>query len=157
MDDTMQNFLRNAKRLGLCKEYTDKWTAAKSKKALIDIALDANGLSFVANALAKGYLTAEYICSEFAPFNNGKYVRDKDGYTSAMYCGEGENEIFATETAILAIDFVGDIRIPKNRICEIHLVNSKCYIVAEGKANVYTYGNSEVLNANCLNIKIAQR
>lgn len=153
MDETMQKFLRNAKRLGLCEEYTDKWTSAKSKKQLIDIALDANGLSFVANAVAKGYLTAEYICEAFAPFNNGKYVRDKDGYTSALYCGEDTNEISATETALLVIDFVGDIYIPENRICEIHLVNSKCYIVSKGKANVYTYGDTKIINESEASIK----
>lgn len=157
MDDVMQNFLRNAKRLGLCEEYTGKWTSAKSKKQLIDLALDANGLDYVANAVAKGYLSSEYICEAFAPFNNGKYVRNKDGYTSALYCGEDTNEIFATETALLVIDFVGDIYIPENRICEIHLVNSKCYIVSKGKGNVYIYGNTEVYNENGPNMKILGR
>lgn len=161
MDETMQNFLRNAKRLGLCEEYTDKWTSAKSKKQLIDIALDANGLSFVANAVAKGYLTAEYICEAFAPFNNGKYVRDKDGYTSAMYCSCGKDgdlaEINATTTAILAIGFIGTINIPKNRICEIHLVNCKCYIKGEGKANVYAYGDTEIYNDKDAPIKVIRQ
>lgn len=157
MDETMQNFIRNAKRLGLCEEYTDKWTSAKSKKQLIDIALDANGLPFVANAVAKGYLTAEYICEAFAPFNNGKYVRDKDGYTSAMYCGEETNEIFATETALLVIDFVGDIHIPENRICEIHIVNSKCYIVNKGKVNIYAYGDTKIINESEASIKVIRQ
>lgn len=151
MDDVMQNFLRNAKRLGLCEEYTDKWTAAKSKKALIDIALDANGLSYVATAVAKGYgLTAEYICSEFAPFNNGKYIRHKDGYTSVLYCScgkDGDLAAFdATTTALLAIDFIGTITIPKNRICEMHLVNCKCYIKGEGRGRVYSYGDTNIFN-----------
>lgn len=157
MDETMQNFLRNAKRLGLCEEYTNKWTSAKSKKQLLDVALDANGLSFVANAVAKGHLSAEYICEAFAPFNNGSYVRDKDGYTSAMYCGEDCNEIFAPETALLVIDFVGDIHIPENRICEIHLVNSKCYIISKGKANVYVYGDTKIINENEANIKVTRQ
>ena len=161
MDETLQEFLRNAKRLGLCEEYTDKWTAAKSKKQLLDVALDANGLSYVANAVAKGYLTAGYICSAFAPFINGKYVRDKDGYTSALYCSDGKEncvaEINATTTALLAIDFIGTINIPKNRICEIHLVNSKCYVRGEGKVIVYTYGDTEIYNKDEANIKIERQ
>ena len=158
MDEQMQNFLRNAKRLGLCEEYTDKWTAAKSKKQLLDVALDANGLSFVANAVAKGYLSAEYICEAFAPFNNGKYVRDKDGYTSAMYVSDGKEncvaDITAKTTTLLVVDFIGTIFIPKNRICEIHIVNSKCYVKGEGKGNVYTYGDVEIYDQDEANIKV---
>ena len=151
MDDVMNEFLRNAKRLGLCKEYTDKWTAAKSKKQLMDVALDANGLSYVATAVSKGYgLTPEYICEAFEPFNNGKYICRHDGYTSALYCscgGAGDLSAFdATTTAALVIGFIGTITIPKNRICELHLVNCKCYIKGEGWANVYVYGDTNIFN-----------
>lgn len=157
MEVTLEDFRKNATKHGIC-EMSAEWDKCKSKKQLIDLALSIRGIEYLAKAISEGWgIDADTICREFAPFNYGKYVREKDGYTSALYCGEGENEIFATETAILAIGFVGDIRVPKNRICEIHLVNSKCYIIAEGKANVYTYGNSEVINANCLNIKISQQ
>lgn len=162
MDDTMNKFLRNAKNLGLCAEYTDKWTSAKSKKQLMDICLDANGISYVANAVAQGWgLSPEYICREFAPFNNGKFIRDKDGYTSAMYCSCGKGgdlaEIYVTTTALLAIDFIGTIVIPKNRICEMHLVNCKCYIKGEGKGDVYAYGDVEIYNENEAPIKVIRK
>lgn len=161
MDETMQNFLRNAKRLGLCEEYTDKWTAAKSKKQLLDVALDANGLSFVANAVAKGYLTAGYICSDFFPFINGKYIRHKEGYTSALYCSCGnDNDLTAFEaktTALLVINFVGTITIPKNRICEMHLVNCKCCIKSEGRGNVYLYGDTDIFNKEEASIEVIER
>lgn len=156
----MQNFLRNAKRLGLCEKYTDKWTSAKSKKQLLDIALDANGLSFVANAVAKGYLSAEYICDAFNPFINGKYVRDKDGYTSAIYCSDGKGidlaEINATTTALIAIGFIGVITIPENRICELHLVNCRCYVKGIGRGIVYPYGDNEIYNLDTAPIKLME-
>lgn len=161
MDETMQNFMRNAQRMGLCKEYTDKCSAAKSKKQLMDIALDANGISYIANAVAKGYLSAEYIYNAFNPFINGKYVRDKDGYTSCLYCSHGHEddiaEIQANTTAMVVINLIGTIVIPENRICEIHLVNSKCYIKGEGRGNVYTYGDTEIYNEKDAPIKLEQQ
>jgi hypothetical protein len=160
MDKTFEEFIAKAKRLGLCQEYTDKVDKAKSKKAFMDICLDANGMPWVARSIAKGWgLTAEYICREYAPFNNGKYVRDMDGYTSAMYCLDGKGDdiaaIRATTTALIAIDFIGTIYIPKNRICEMHLVNCKCYIKGDGKANVYIYGeDADIYDYDKSNVKI---
>lgn len=128
----------------------------------MDLALSARGISFVAKAIAEGWgITPDQICAEFKPFLNGKYVRDKDGYTSAVYCSDGKEncvtEINATTTAILVIGFIGTIFIPQNRICEIHLVNSKCYIKGEGRGNVYTYGDTEIYNEDDAPIKLEQQ
>lgn len=128
----------------------------------MDLALSARGISFVAKAIAEGWgITPDQICAEFKPFLNGKYVRDKDGYTSAVYCSDGKEncvaEINATTTAILVIDFIGTIFIPQNRICEIHLVNSKCYIKGEGKGYVYAYGNTEIYNESEAPVKIKRQ
>lgn len=128
----------------------------------MDLALSARGISFVAKAIAEGWgITPDQICTEFKPFLNGKYVRDKDGYTSAVYCSDGKEncvaEINATTTAILVIGFIGTIFIPQNRICEMHLVNSKCYIRGEGRGNVYAYGDTEVYNEDDAPIKLEQQ
>ena len=128
----------------------------------MDLALSARGISFVAKAIAEGWgITPDQICAEFKPFLNGKYVRNKDGYTSAVYCSDGKEncvaEINATTTAILVIDFIGTIFIPQNRICEIHLVNSKCYIKGEGRGNVYTYGDTEIYNESEAPVKIKRQ
>ena len=80
----------------------------------MDLALSARGIYFVAKAIAEGWgISASEICREFKPFLNGKYVRDKDGYTSAVYCSDGKEncvvKIDATTTALLVIDFIGTI------------------------------------------------
>lgn len=159
MDETMRKFFENAKRLGLCEQYTSKWGSAKSKKQLIDLALDANGLSYVATAITKSYgLTAEYISNSFSPFINGKYIREKDGYTSALYCFCADKrdlaEIVASTTAVLVIGFKGTIRIPKNRICELHLVNCTCHVEGEGRCDAYIYGSTNILNEKEAPIKV---
>lgn len=158
MKVTLSEFRKQADAHGIC-EMSKDWDRCLSNKQRIDLALSARGLGYVAKAVAEGWgISPDEICSTFAPFNNGKYVRDLgDGYTSALYCGEDTNEIFATETALLVIDFVGDIYIPENRICEIHLVNSKCYIVSKGKANVYVYGDTKIINESEASIKVIRQ
>lgn len=143
MDEIFTDFLAKAKRLGLCAEYTDKVDAAGSKKALIDICLDANGLPWLCHSIERGWgLTPDYISKEFAPFNNGIYTRRKDGYTSQMYCQYDGDEIEVKTTALLLID-VHNVRVVADRICEIYMVNSEVEIVGRGHAIVYPY-NSEV-------------
>lgn len=128
----------------------------------MDLALSIRGIEYIAQAVAEGWgISSAKICAEFAPFNNGKYIRSKDGYTSAVYCSDGKEdcvaEINATTTALLVIDFIGTINIPENRICEIHLVNGKCYIKGKGRGNVYAYGNVEIYNENEAPIKVIRK
>ena len=161
MTITLSEFRRQADKHGIC-EMSKDWDNCKSNKQRMDLALSARGISFVAKAIAEGWgITPDQICAEFKPFLNGKYVRNKDGYTSAVYCSDGKEncvaEINATTTAILVIDFIGTIFIPQNRICEIHLVNSKCYIKGEGRGNVYTYGDTEIYNESEAPVKIKRQ
>lgn len=161
MDITLEDFRKNAGTHGIC-EMSKDWDGCKSKKQLIDLALSIRGIEYIATAIGEGWgISPSEVCSAFAPFINGKYVRDKDGYTSALYCSDGKEyrvaEITACTTALLAIGFIGTINIPRNRICEIHLVNSKCYIKGDGKANVYVYGDTEIYNENEAPIKITRQ
>lgn len=146
MEVTLEQFRKNASERGICEMSAD-WDKCKSKKQLIDLALSIRGIEYIAKAISEGWgIDADTICREFAPFINGKYVREKDGYTSALYCSLGDKKfplpIDATQTAILVIRHTGTIYIPKNRICEIHLVDSDSVIYGEGKAKVYSYGST---------------
>lgn len=153
MKITLEQFRKNATEHGICEMSAD-WDKCKSKKQLIDLALSIRGIEYIAKAISEGWgIDADTICREFATFINGKYVRDKDGYTSALWCfsndiGSNEpTEILASQTALLVIDFVGGITIPKNRICEIHAVNSKFNLMGDGEARLYFYDDDcEILN-----------
>lgn len=145
MDITLEDFRNNAESHGIC-EMSKDWDGCKSKKQLIDLALSIRGIEYIATAIGEGWgISPKQICKEFEPFNNGRYVRDKDGYTSALYCSDG-SDITANVTALLVIDFDGSIFVPKNYICEIHAVNSKFKVLGEGTVNLYRYGNTEVVN-----------
>lgn len=76
-------------------------------------------------------------------FNNGKYIRDKDGYTSTMYCLPEAESITITSTLTLIIGFNGRIIIPKGRIGELYLCKSNVTIEGGCKnTTVYLYGSS---------------
>ena len=115
-----------------------------------DLALSIRGIEYIAKAISEGWgIDADTICREFATFINGKYVRDKDGYTSALWCSfkeESPAEIYAEQPALLVIGFIGNIYIPKNRICEIHDVNSKFNAYGDGVLRLKSYGEVEIYN-----------
>lgn len=149
MEVTLEQFRKNAAEHGICEMSAD-WDKCKSKKQLIDLALSIRGIEYLAKAISEGWgIDADTICREFAPFINGKYVRDKDGYTSALWCSfkeESPAEIYAEQTALLVIGFIGNIYIPKNRICEIHTVNSKFNAYGDGVLRLKSYGEVEIYN-----------
>lgn len=149
MEVTLEQFRKNAAEHGIC-EMSAEWDKCKSKKQLIDLALSIRGIEYIAKAISEGWgIDADTICREFAPFNYGKYVRDKDGYTSALWCSfkeESPAEIYAEQTALLVIGFIGNIYIPKNRICEIHAVNSKFNAYGDGVLRLKSYGEVEIYN-----------
>ena len=96
------NLKRNALMLGLCGEYKDRWDKCSNKKDLIDLALDSNGVEFLADAMTFGWgCSQEFLLNEFADFINGRYQRKKDGYTSELYVEpHGEIELRSTITVI---------------------------------------------------------
>lgn len=149
MKVALEQFRKNATEHGICEMSAD-WDKCKSKKQLIDLALSIRGIEYIAKAISEGWgIDADTICREFATFINGKYVRDKDGYTSALWCSlkeESPAEIYAEQTALLVIGFIGNIYIPKNRICEIHAVNSKFNAYGDGVLRLKSYGEVEIYN-----------
>lgn len=150
MDSEILKFIEGTKARGLCKEYTYKVNKAGSKKALMDIALDANGLSYVCESVCNGYLSPGYISESFAPFNNGKYVKN-EGYTSSMYCQPSTDTLEIKTTATLIIGFRGRVVIP--HICELYLCNSEVEIEGDGTAVCYLY-NSNIVKVVDSDIRI---
>ncbi len=143
MDAVFEKFIEKAKRLGLCQEYTDKVDKAGSKKAFMDIAIDINSMPWLCDCICHWHgLTPEYICESFPQFLNGRYTRDKDGYTSQIYCQPEVKEITVETTAILIIGYNGILTIPQNRICEIYLCKSNVEIAGEGRGLAYCYDST---------------
>ena len=137
----MLAFKRNAVLLGLCDEYKAAWNSVKSRKDLVDLALDANGVEFMAKSVAEGWgLSKEYILDNFGDYVNEGYVRDKGGYTSKLYVDYG-GDIFAPATLNLLVGCNTSVLVPEGSVCKIY-VCGKTYVRVNcmGKCYVYVYG-----------------
>lgn len=106
-------FKRNAIMLGLCTSYKDKWDAATSKEALMEIATDAKGMDMIADSISNGWgLSSSYIAKNFSDYINGKWQRNKDGYTSEMYVSH-KSDVDIRSTLTLFVDCECDIVVSK--------------------------------------------
>lgn len=151
----LDRFYRNAKRLGLCNQFSQRWSDCKTKKQFFDLACDINSLSYLADTICSGYgLSPDFIVSEFGQFINGGYYKKGD-YTSCIYCKPTDATIAANTTAMLIIDHKGEVYIPKNRICEVYLCKSNVSIRGEGRGICYCY-DSNVVNRDTAPIVIRE-
>ena len=140
----LTKFRENADERGICGEYSEKWADCVSKKQLMDLALDVNGTIYLCNAIANGWgLSPEFIEDKFAPFINGKYDNDKNGYTAQLYCGYN-GEITKQTTLLTLINCDARVCIPRNHICEINAVcNTKIRLYGGGKVKLVAYGEEK--------------
>lgn len=137
----------------LCNGYEDKVSRAASRKQLIDIVCDANGISYLCEMNSAGYpLPYEVICNEFKYYINGKYkaefVNEKgNGYTSSIYCCyNGELEIDTTLICLLGCN-ITNLKIKENGFARIYM-DKNCIIDMEVPPTslciVEVWGDSQV-------------
>lgn len=138
--NTFDDFIQKIKRLEICNDYAERVAKAGSKKSFIDIALSSGATSWVCEMIRRGELTPETILYTFKNFNNGAYIRERDGYTSKMYCLPDADSITIDTTLTLIIGFNGTIA--ANRICELYLVNCKADVVGNGTVMVHSYNSA---------------
>lgn len=139
---SLQDFFNNARDRNLCKAGAKLWGQSKNKKSLIDIALSSWGCDYVATAIQEGWgISPETIAEEFSSFNNGRYTRVKDGYTSQLFCQTTAETITIETTLTLIIGFFGKIIIPDDRPCELYIVDSAPTIIGASRAVIHSYGS----------------
>lgn len=147
MNDLL-SFKRNAMMLGLCTSYKDKWDSATSKEALMDMALDSNGVEMLADAATFGWgMDIQYMKRTFSDYINGKWERNKDGYTSCLYVDyNGKIEQECTITTVLSSKI--EFNVPKYHICKLHVAGgTEVNITGDGECYVYSYGENKVTGA----------
>lgn len=139
----------------LCSEYTDKVKKAFSKKQLMDIVMDANGLNYLAEMEQRGYpLPYETILKEFNGYINGRYTYESKPnqrghtYTTEIYCCyNDEDHIDVNTTAISLLGCKTTLNIDKFKIVSIYL-DTNCDVKINcpemTSCNVYKYGNAKV-------------
>lgn len=135
------DFIATAKANGLCEQYAARIANARSKRQLVDIALDENGVEWLAQCLHEGWgIDSRYIAEHFAAFNCGKYVWQKYLLTSAMFVMPQATEIEISTTQALIAGFNGVVKIPENTCCVIYAVDSD-FNVEGGVAYAKSYNS----------------
>lgn len=137
----------------LCGSYIDKVNDAKSKKQLIDICFDANGINYLCEMQEKGMpLPYETITKEFASYINGRYVAEYrnekgNGYTSTLYCCFSGEKINVDTTLCSVLGYTGRIVVTKNNFAKIYL-DKNCDVQIQlqdgAKANVEYWKGAKV-------------
>jgi hypothetical protein len=143
----------------LCDEYATKVQQAKSKKQVVDIALDANGVSYLQEMMEKGHaLPYDVIRNDFRPYLNGRYVSvHKNGENGREYTGsvyfEQINDLLVHTTITSLLNCECNVIVPKNSIallysdgnCTIHVIcmeNAKCKVYHSGDLRVTSEGSN---------------
>lgn len=147
----------------LCEDYKVKVDDANSKKQLLDIVLDANGVSYLCEMETKGYpLPYETIHRQFGSYINGRYKAEYknekgNGYTSSIYCCYAEEEMLVDTTLTTMLGCNTDVYIRENdfvriyadKNCELHIScppSSRCIVDYWDGAHVVVHkGNVELI------------
>ena len=153
------NLKRNALMLGLCGEYKDRWDKCSNKKELIDLALDSNGVEFLADAITFGWgCSQEFLLNEFADFINGRYQRKKNGYTSELYV-HLKGTIILQSTITLVVGGDADIIVPDNFVGKLYICGGSHLIFSHnrGELELYVYGDSNVKEKSGTSLKVNRK
>lgn len=134
----------------MCAEYKEKLLCAHSKREMFDIMSDINGLAYMSGMEGKGFtIPYEVMTAKFGGFINGKYVSERDGYTSKVYCCYCDTEPIEADTALIGIFGCGDVtvNVPDNAICRLYLDrNSRATVnVGEGAICICNFIGDSVI------------
>ena len=150
MSNELLSLKRNALKLGLCGKYKALWDACRTEKEVVDLALDSNGVEFLADAMAFGWgVSFDFLeKSIFRNYVHGQYLRNKDGYTSIMFVNP-RFEFVLPATINLVLGDCSVIHNSQGGICKLYLSKvSNVIIKNDGILELYCYGdvNVEVIN-----------
>lgn len=148
----MQLFRADAEKHGLCAEYAALWDKAKTTEELQKLALDMQGLEFLAKAYAEGWgVPLEYVRTIFPEIATGNAVGKHENYTTQMFFGRTEN-IMAKEDVILLVNCKCAVIIGDNDVKTVMVSgDSDVTIINDnGYCSICTYGSrSRVKRSGC--------
>lgn len=144
----------------ICLQYYDKIKKAKTKKRIVDIAIDSNGCSFLCDMESKNMLIPySHITSIFSSFINGNYTSfhgDKERcYTSAIYC-KYDGNINAETTILTLLCCDCSVLVSNNNVIEVYAdKNTDLYICCPNTslAIVHYWGKEPEYSGNVELIK----
>lgn len=151
MGDDLLSMKRYALAHGLCGRYAGLWDNASSPKDLVDMASDANGMSFMAEGFADGWCPPEeYVVRNFGDFINGAYVSRHKGYTGEIWCGERSGRyVDASAASVLVAHCDMTLVVPARKVCAVYVSGvSDVLVDCDGTAFVKVYGDNVKLRTS---------
>lgn len=151
---------RGAYENGICAEYKERWDRCEDKAQLMEVALSATGIDFLAatSGSEEWGLSPEYIARTFADYINGRHVRDADGYTSEIYAlWKDRIELRCTATLLLGCDC--EVSVRKGRFLRLYVAcDSHVVLRCEGRCVVVRYGDGcTIQNAGGGEVRIMEK
>lgn len=142
----LKAFREAAKSRNLCDKYSELWDNCTTKKQLIDLATDSNGIPYICEAMVEGWgITPEFISEKFKTFVNGRYISQHTGYTSELYVEKFFIEpLVARTTNLVIMGCEGVVHIPNGIVCNLFIVNSNISVTGSGICYVQTYGDNTI-------------
>lgn len=114
----LSTFRQNANNHSVCADFAARWDACKTKKDLIDLAVQLEPALFLCKAISEGWgISPREIFDRFAPYINGKYESQGE-YTGSLYCRQ-DGTIRANSTINVLIDCRAEVVIPPRTIVRI--------------------------------------
>lgn len=148
----MQEFRVEAGKHGLCAKYAELWDKAKTIEELQGLALDMQGLEFIAKAYAEGWgMPLEYVRVLFPEIVTGKAVGKHKDYTTQIFF-EREENVMAKEDVILLVNCKCAVIIGDNDVKTIMVSGDSDVTVINdnGYCNICIYGSgSKVRHSGC--------
>lgn len=143
----LEKYREIAEENGMCSEYIKMWDECGSNKQMMDMFMGVKAIDFVFDSIAKGWgISPDTIREKFAPFLNGRYKSEQNGYQSMMFC-KYKGAVLADTTIIGIIGSDMDIEVPSTSVCEIYVTGkSNIRVTGKGQAVFVCYGNPEDIN-----------
>lgn len=128
---------------GLCGRYRALWDGADGVESLFRLALDANGMSFMAEAMGSVHgLSVVWVRRHFGDYVDGGYVVEHNGYSGCWLCGAvdgGSYVVRSTQLLLSGCDKV--IVVPRGRFVVVHVcAGSRVRLACAGRCRLYVYG-----------------
>lgn len=126
----------------MCAEYKEKLLSAHSKREMFDIMSDINGLAFLCGMDGGYTLPYELMTEKFGGFLNGRYIANRDGYTSKVYCCYCGGEPIVADTSLVGIFGCGEVtvEVPPNAICRLYIDRNSSATVNVGEGAICICG-----------------
>ncbi len=144
----IEEFLQRARaHKPACKERTLTLMHSKSMKELYEAATDIQGIEFLCNAIGQGWgMATADIERLFGSYINGRYIRDIDGYKTAVYCNYS-GEVTVNATVMCFIDSHVTLFMPDSTLCKLYVAgDSEVRVTGGGTAFIeYQDDKSKIL------------